>query len=658
MSLFPEEMRRVSVLVHSSDLERVIDAVSEKGIIHITDIGPKEDLSKDMEIDETISRIISYENRLKKIVSILKPYRRRPSGIKAIISPPELKKIKVKKKGIDELLNETEKNLSNFEQKILEIDSKLKSLDESMKAKDSLISKLSNLQFLDFDLNYVKESEHILLRAGVSRDLDLLKEKVEELGGIFDYRSVGRRKDRKWIVVAVFHQTKREEVDRLWQRYVEEIDIPDIPGKPSDIIKRLKNEIKGAEKEIADLKNELRKIANKDMIKILANLEELTIEKIKLEAIKNFGKTEKVYLIEGWVLKEKVKEFLDLLERITGKRFVYTISNPSGNPEEPPTYIKTGKITKPFKPLLTLFGLPKYREINPLIFITLWFPLMFGFMLGDAGYGLVIFFGSLIALLKLGKRSEMIREWSIIGIFLGIWTIIFGYLSNSFFGDLLPRFFGTDLPRINVFGVTLPIDGLRNPLTFLEIALILGLIHLNIGLILGIYQDLKNNKIKDLICGKFSFILLQIFGGALIGEYLLKIWELSSAFKTVSYIGALIGIALLALEAKGMAFLELMGFVGDWLSYARLLALGLATAGMALAFNIVAQLFGDMTHVAVSVLVLIIAHLATMGLNSLGAAVHSLRLQYVEFFNRFYEGGGREFAPLKAKRRYTELVMR
>ncbi|RLF59470.1 MAG: hypothetical protein DRN25_04010, partial [Thermoplasmata archaeon] len=524
MSLFPEKINKVSVLIHSSDLERVIDTISERGIIHITDIDSKENISKDPEIDSVISKIISYENRLKKIVSILKPYRKRPSGIRAIISPPEIEKIRVKKKSIDELLDETEKNLANFEQKILEIDSKLKSLDESIKAKDSLISKLSNLQFLDFDLSYVKESEHIILRAGISKDLDLLRKKVEELGGIFDYRSLGRGKDRRWVVVAVFHQTKREEADKLWQRYVEEIEIPDIPGKPSEIIKRLKREIKGAEKEIAELKNELRKIANKDMIKILANLEELTIEKVKLEAKKNFGKTERVYLIEGWVLKERVKEFLNLLERITDKRFAYTISNPSGNPEEPPTYIKTGKITKPFKPLLTLFGLPKYREINPLIFITLWFPLMFGFMLGDAGYGLVILFGSLIAFLKLGKRSRMIREWSIIGIFLGIWTTIFGYMSNSFFGDLLPRFFGTDLPRINIFGVKIPIDGLRNPLIFLEIALILGLIHLNIGLILGIYQDLKNNKIKDLICGKFSFILLQIFGGALIGEYLLKIW--------------------------------------------------------------------------------------------------------------------------------------
>ena len=115
MNLFPEEMRRVSVLIHSSDLERVVDAISEKGIIHITDIGPKENLSKDLGIDAVTSKLISYENRLKKVVSILKPYKKRSSGIRAIISPPEIKKIKVKKKSIDELLDETEKNLSNFE---------------------------------------------------------------------------------------------------------------------------------------------------------------------------------------------------------------------------------------------------------------------------------------------------------------------------------------------------------------------------------------------------------------------------------------------------------------------------------------------------------------------------------------------------------------
>ena len=105
-------------------------------------------------------------------------------------------------------------------------------------------------------------------------------------------------------------------------------------------------------------------------------------------------------------------------------------------------------------------------------------------------------------------------------------------------------------------------------------------------------------------------------------------------------------------------FFDITGYVGDWLSYARLLALGLATAGMALAFNVVSQLIPDMIPLVGIVLLpilLIVLHAVNLGLQALGAAVHSLRLQYVEFFNRFYEGGGHEFAPFKMKRKYTKI---
>ena len=654
MRLFPEEVRKISLLIHHSDLGRVIDALAEKGIIHLVDASA--DLDRDVSIDDRLMEIISYENRLKKVISILRPYHRKVSGIRAVLSPPEIEKVRVKRRDVRGILKDVESKLEGVERKVLEIEGRLKRLDERIKANEAIISRLSNIQFLDFDLSYAKESDYITLKAGICKEIDPLKEEIEGIGGVLDFRQTGRGKERKWVVVALVHRSREDELKEIWSRYVEEIEIPRFHGKPSDMIKELKEEISQARREIDELRGELKKIADASMLDLLVSHEEILIERLKLEARKNFGKTERTYLIEGWVLKEKLEELIDSLEHLTKGRFAYTISNPSGNPEEPPTYIKTGPLTKPFKPLLTLFGLPKYREINPLIFLVLWFPMMFGFMLGDMGYGLIIFFLSLFALLKFGKRSERLKDWSIIGLSLGFWTILFGYLSNGFFGDLLPRYFNGSLPRINLFGVDLPIDGLRNPLTFLEIALIMGLIHLNLGIALGIYQDLKNNRIRNMICGKISFIILQLFGGALIGEYLLKIWTLSTTFKTISYLGTLVGILLLVIEAKGMAFLEIMGFVGDWLSYARLLALGLATAGMALAFNIVAQLFGEMIHVVVSVLILVVAHVVTMGLNSLGAAVHSLRLQYVEFFNRFYEGGGRAFAPLKAKRKYTELV--
>jgi V/A-type H+-transporting ATPase subunit I len=118
-----------------------------------------------------------------------------------------------------------------------------------------------------------------------------------------------------------------------------------------------------------------------------------------------------------------------------------------------------------------------------------------------------------------------------------------------------------------------------------------------------------------------------------------------------------IGIILLMVGAGPIGFFDITGYLGDWLSYARLLALGLATTGMALAFNVVSELIGEMIPIigiVITIILLIMSHLVNMVLQALGAGVHSLRLQYVEFFNRFYEGGGRNFSPFQIKRKYTK----
>jgi V/A-type H+-transporting ATPase subunit I len=118
-----------------------------------------------------------------------------------------------------------------------------------------------------------------------------------------------------------------------------------------------------------------------------------------------------------------------------------------------------------------------------------------------------------------------------------------------------------------------------------------------------------------------------------------------------------IGIILLMMGSGPIGFFDITGYMGDWLSYARLLALGLATTGMALAFNVVSGLIGDMIPVigiVITIILLVMSHMVNLALQALGAGVHSLRLQYVEFFNRFYEGGGRNFSPFEIKRKYTK----
>jgi V/A-type H+-transporting ATPase subunit I len=336
---------------------------------------------------------------------------------------------------------------------------------------------------------------------------------------------------------------------------------------------------------------------------------------------------------------------------------IYTSETPSPNPDNPPVYLDTPRWATSFRTFLELFATPRYNELNPTIFMGIFFVLFFGLMLGDAGYGLIILVLSLYGYLKLGRYSPMLKTWSFLGIWLGLTTTIAGFLMNSFFGDLVPRFFGQPLYSANIMGIQLPLEPLEDPLTILAIALICGIIHMNLGIILGMIQSFHRREFKTMITHHFAWIPMQIGGGLLVGNFIMG-WTVEGPLFYIAGGLTLLGIILLFIHAGPIGFFDITGYVGDWLSYARLLALGLATAGMALAFNVVAELIGGMIPVigvVIMVILLVLSHIINLGLQALGAGVHSLRLQYVEFFNRFYEGGGQRFSPFKVNRRFTKL---
>ncbi|MDD3493722.1 MAG: V-type ATPase 116kDa subunit family protein, partial [Candidatus Thermoplasmatota archaeon] len=215
------------------------------------------------------------------------------------------------------------------------------------------------------------------------------------------------------------------------------------------------------------------------------------------------------------------------------------------------------------------------------------------------------------------------------------------------------------LYQASVLGYSLPIDALHKPLVILVMTLIIGLAHLNLGIVLAAYQNYKRGRVKAAVVEQGGWFALQIGGGALIGLYLLDLWTLTGTAYWVTVVLTLVGLLTLFVRKGPMGFFDLTGYIGDWLSYARLLALGLATAGMALAFNIVAQLTPELVPVVGVILapvILIVTHLANLLIQSLGAGIHALRLQYVEFFGRFYEGGGRKFTPFQIHRKHTEEI--
>jgi V/A-type H+-transporting ATPase subunit I len=391
--------------------------------------------------------------------------------------------------------------------------------------------------------------------------------------------------------------------------------------------------------------------------------EELENEKARKEVFSRFGETRSTKIITGWVLKNQTERLRMLCAEITGGHAKCHFKDPGNNDDKVPVKLHNPKWAKPFEVLTTLFATPKYNEIDPTLIIAIPFIFFFGLMLGDAGYGFVIFFLCLFGYFSLGKIRPVVKQASYIGIFMGFSTIVFGFLMGSMFGDLVPRLiYGnpkTPLYAAELLGFPLPYDPIRNPIFLLQVSLIIGVSYIMLSIISSAGHNLKYRNFKSFFLGQFPWFLLVPCGLILIFYGFFK-FEFSALILNISYLMIIIGLILLFIDKKMLFFFDLTGYLGDSLSFARLLALGLATAGIAMTINIIGELIIPV-HPVLVILVLVLlffGHLINFVLQALGAGIHSLRLQYVEFFGRCYEGGGKGFKPFQAKRLITKLEPR
>jgi V/A-type H+-transporting ATPase subunit I len=357
----------------------------------------------------------------------------------------------------------------------------------------------------------------------------------------------------------------------------------------------------------------------------------------------------------------RLQDVTDILECRSPSRY-HLVHRPPTDEEikenKVPTKLKNNWLGTMFEPLTNTFAVPKYNEIDPSFFISIPFILFFGLMLGDAGYGIIIMLLTGFILLK-GPTSGSMRTTAWMGFLMGLSTTIAGIWMGAFFGDLIPRvILGTSqspLYSFELFGYNMPYDTLKDPMLLFQISLYIGVIQLNLGILLFGIDKLIKKDILSFFKGTVSWVLVQTGGLIFLGSFLFGWWELNTPLTAIGAVSFLLGAALMAMESKAMVLFDIEGYVGDWISYTRILALGLSTFGLAMAFNIVGRMLAD-THVAmipVVILLLALLHVFNLLLQSLGAAIHSLRLHFVEFFGRFYEGGGIPFEPFGIERSYT-----
>lgn len=412
--------------------------------------------------------------------------------------------------------------------------------------------------------------------------------------------------------------------------------------------------------EICRLKSELES-QEKSLEHMSCRMDELQLAsdavKVKIQALsghEDFMHTDKVDIVSGWIPSESREKLSDRLRRFD----CYCEYVEPDEDEDFPVKLKNSRIVEPFGAVTEMYSLPNPHSIDTNWAVGLFFFIFFGMMLSDAGYGLILTIGGLLGARYLDAGEGLKRIMRMIGIS-GISTMFWGVLYGSWFGDAVPivaeTFFGRSIE------IPMLIDPLNEPMKVLIISCVFGIVHLFAGMGIRAYIMIKRGDVPGAV---FDVGLWYVF---LIGLPLLLVpGTLGTVGKVMSVAGA-VGLVLTQGRHKPtltgkitsgvMSLYNVTSYFSDVLSYSRILALGLATGVIASVVNILASMAGNsIIGIILFIVVFVFGHLLNLAINALGAYVHSARLQYVEFFGKYYEGGGVKFNPLKIETKYVKVT--
>jgi len=646
----PARMRKYSVLLLQKDALRVVNRLHEEGLSELrpVDLEKKElEAFEATEIEKFASFNLTKVKRTKNILSAFKPKQSIAKTAKGFLGLEKKKQMK-ETENFPALKKHVEVNAEPVFRKAEEIDEKLKSLTEE---ENELLQEkkiLECVRELDIELEELRGFENIEIIIGKSA-VELSEKIREEIKKFNDTRVVKELGEKEiTIVFSVATGNSEELLATLRKLGFERIVLPESKGKPSQIIKEISKKVAKINAEQEEVSEKARKLYLETHSLLDCTEELLEMEKSRQEAFSGAGKTEKTLNIDFFVPKEKKSRFLEVLEeesngRVHAERVEFT-------DEEAPIYLKNPIYFRDYEFILKLYGLPEYNSIDPTFFIAIAYPIFFGLAFSDIGYGIMLAVLAIALRLTWGKTAKSIKHLTNIMIHGSLTTILFGWMFGSFFGDLG----GNSIKKmalIDPLGKTA--TGESAALIFLGIMAGIGLIHLNLGLLLGFLEKIKKKEYKSALTDRFVFIIMEA------GLVLLIAGMTTNYGALAVNIGIFLEVVSLILLFWGgglLGVMQITGFLGNTLSYLRLAALSLATFAVAMSINIIAGLISPVPFIGaiLAALILIFGHFANFVFNILSSFIHPLRLHFVEFFSYFYEGAGKEFRAFGFERKLTK----
>jgi len=675
--LKPVKMSRVVVAGSKDVISPVVEKLHELRLLHIVNYNGSQ---PQFEMGKPIGKAKEYSEDLIKLRSVTRY-------------------LDLNKKTPDKMFSESQilsdmgNLINNVGNDVTATFERITAIDAEVKVKQDQVKALTPLAVLPLPLEAYYGYESLATFVGTAAtpvDADVAR--VSPVNEIYS----GSAKNATFVAVFVPVEKASEVSAVLSEHGFSETSVPKLEGNVDSAIAALEGGIKSLEGEKAPLQKKLIDIKKQYEDEMLATDEFLSMQTQKTEVPLRFAETDNAFVIDGYVPADQFSRLKNELESAAGGKLeVQMIADKEAEElatkgEDIPSQMDNPSLVKPYELITRLFAIPEYKEFDPSLLIFVFFPIMFGMILGDIGYGIM----TLLVLIMLKKRFKTPGWQQLINVVMigAIWATIFGFFYGEIFGPLglwgrmvghlseheielakeAGLYFGEGvfgmLGRLGPLGI-FPMDRLATNAVLLLIgtSIFIGVIHCSVGSIFGIKTELNYGEKKHAYFERLPVMLFQVF-------FCIALLGLILGQSILTYLGIIvvvISIVMLVMGPEGaMGLAHVPSYVSNLISYLRLLAIGLASVGLAYAANqlafyvIMPMLSGGAQNSAefsvlgiiAGVMILFVVHFINFLLGILSPFMHPLRLHYVEMFTKFYSahGGGVEYSPFGHVRRFLK----